>query len=167
MTCQSLIPRQTGWKRHISLTFKKAIKTNFKKKNFQVLLGTGQSPNWWPSLLFCSQNFSFLLTLMIKTVTAWNMQTLLKNITIHIFLDPNVHLLITAVQWRSFGTRLHRLSEWEVQDQPSFWWGIEWSGKNNNNCPFKSLVRSAVSDDDGCVFWSWLVLCYLFPFSCV
>ena len=41
MTCQSLIPRQTGWKRHISLTFKKAIKTNFKKKKLSGFTGYG------------------------------------------------------------------------------------------------------------------------------
>ena len=132
------------------------IKTNLKKP-FRWSLGAGRSPNWWPSLLFFGH----------KTVTAWNMHTLLQNFTIHNFSDPNVHLLLTAVQWRSFGTRLHRLSEWEVQDQPSFWWGSEWWGKINNKCPFKSLGQSAVSDDDGCLFWSWLVLCYLFPFLCV
>ena len=143
------------------------IKTNLKK-NFQVVTGCGSITKLVTfTAIFWSQNFLFLLTLMIKTVTAWNMHTLLQNFTIHNFSDPNVHLLLTAVQWRSFRTRLHRLSEWEVQDQPSFWWGIEWWGKIDNKCPFKSLGQSAVSDDDGCLFWSWLVLCYLFPFLCV
>ena len=30
-----------------------------------------------------------------------------------------------------------------------------------------NLIRSAVSDDDGRVFWSWIVSCYLFPFLCL
>ena len=112
---------------NISVTFKKAINTKFKITLNYLSGGYWVQVNHQIGDFHCYFGHKMFY---FKTVTAWNMQTLLKDITIHNFSDPNVHLLITAVQWRSWGTRLRRLSEWEVQDQPSFWWGNEWSGKN-------------------------------------